>query len=98
MAAKRIKEPNKEKIIDFYCQEDDDNLIFMDGFDDAIVGVMGAFGSEYKVCYDKNKVFDILIKDGMTYEEAVEWYEYNIIGAYVGEKTPVFLNGINEIE
>lgn len=27
----------------------------------------------------------------MTNEEAIEYFEYNIIGAYVGEKTPTFI-------
>lgn len=91
------KEPNKERIIEAYCFEDEDTFLFMDGFDEAIVGVMEAFGSEYRVCYDKNKVLAILMNDGMSYEEAVEWYEYNIIGAYVGEKTPVFLENVNDL-
>ena len=92
------KEVNKEKIIDAYCAIDEEQkFLFMDGFDDAIAGVIESFGSVYKVCYDKNKVLDILMKDGMTYEEAVEWYEYNIIGAFVGEQTPVFLESVNDL-
>eukprot|EP01050_Picozoa_sp_SAG11_P002842 SAG11_NODE_148_length_14747_cov_217.933517_19_plen_83_part_00 len=35
---------------------------------------------------------DILImRDGMDREEAEEYFEYNVQGAYVGENTPVFL-------
>jgi hypothetical protein len=33
----------------------------------------------------------------MSYEEAIEWYDFNIIGAYVGEKTPVFMESISDI-
>ena len=44
---------------------------------------------------DLGEVLDILIDDGMTYEEAVEYFEYNIVGAYLGERTPTFLNPIN---
>jgi len=32
-----------------------------------------------------------MVKDGMTYEEAVEYFEYNQMGAWVGERTPCFL-------
>lgn len=91
------KELNKQKIIDNYCLDEETEFMFMDGFDEAILGVVESFGSEQKVCYDKNKVIEILEKQGMTYEEAFEWFDYNIIGAYVGEKTPVFMESINDI-
>lgn len=38
-----------------------------------------------------NNVLEKLQKNGMTYEEALEYYEYNQLGAYVGERTPAFL-------
>jgi hypothetical protein len=61
-------------------------------FDAAIIGVTERFGQEVTVCYDLEKVLKVLMDDGMSYEEAVEYYEYNIVGAYLGEKTPTFLN------
>lgn len=69
----------------------DYEFMFADGFDDAILGVSERFGSEPIVCYDKRKVLKKLEEDGMTEEEAIEYFEYNIIGAYVGEKTPEFI-------
>lgn len=67
------------------------DLLLADGFDDAILGICHSFGKESVVCYDQRKVLDILISQGMTEEEAIEYFDYNIIGAYVGEKTPCFL-------
>ena len=66
-------------------------LLKMDGFDDCIAGVVERFGQEPIVCYDKSKVIDQMISEGMTEEEAVEFFEYNQIGAWVGERTPCFL-------
>jgi hypothetical protein len=44
------------------------------------------------VAYSVEKILDILInRDGMTYEEAIEYYDYNIVGAWMGELTPVFI-------
>jgi hypothetical protein len=40
--------------------------------------------------YDYAKCIDILA-ESMDYEEALEYFEYNVIGAYVGEQTPIFL-------
>jgi len=61
-------------------------------FDAAIIGVVTRIGLE-AVCYSTDRIIDILIeKDGMTEEEAIEHFDYNIAGSYVGEHTPVFLS------
>jgi hypothetical protein len=63
-------------------------FLFADGFDDAIIGVEE---NSLRVVYDVDKVIGILIEGGMDAEEAVEFYEFNIAGAYVGERTPIFV-------
>ena len=78
----------KDKI-DKFCVENEIDVLFADGFDDAIIGVGRSF-DKYKVIYDKSKVIKKLMED-MTCEEAEEYFEYNIIGAYVGDGTPMFL-------
>ena len=66
-------------------------LMTADGFDDAIIGVVQRMG-ESAICYDEDKVIEILMdRDEMTYEEAVEYFDFNIAGAWVGEFTPFFL-------
>ncbi len=63
-----------------------------DGFDSAIIGVIRQAGLPDKVAYDIVKCIDVLIeRDGMTDEEALEYLEFNAIGAYVGEDTPAWL-------
>jgi hypothetical protein len=37
-------------------------------------------------------VIEILMDQGMDHDEAIEYYEFNIVGAYVGEQTPLFVN------
>ena len=50
------------------------------------------FGSEPVVAYDFNKCIEILIeRDGMEREEAIDFINFNVIGAYVGLNTPVFI-------
>ena len=67
------------------------DLMTADGFDEAVVGVVERIGMT-AICYDKDKIIEILIKEGnMTYEEALEYFYFNIQGAWVGEHTPVFL-------
>lgn len=66
-------------------------LLEPDYFDKAIVGVISGMNIN-TVCYDKAKVIEILMtEDGMTEEEAFEYFEFNIMGSWVGEHTPVYL-------
>jgi hypothetical protein len=68
-----------------------EGLLKMDGYDDCIVGVVERFGQDSYFIYDRELVLEKLQKDGMSYEDAVEYYEFNQLGAYVGERTPAFL-------
>lgn len=69
-----------------------EDLLKMDGYDDCIVGIVERFGQDSYFIYDKELVLAKLQKDSnMSYEEALEYYEYNQLGAYVGERTPAFL-------
>jgi len=77
----------RDKITTF-CNENEIEVLFCDGYDDAIIGLGQSFNT-YKVIYDRNKILAALEKE-MTTEEAVEFFEFNIIGAYVGESTPIF--------
>lgn len=81
----------REKLVETTGDED---LLFMDGFDDCIIGAVQRFGMGCVVCYDYDKVIRRLMKLGgrkTTYEDAVEYFEFNQIGAWLGEKTPCFL-------
>ena len=62
-----------------------------DGFDGAIIGVGRQFDKPDRLIYDYDKCLGILmLAQDFTEEEAVEWMEYNVVGAYVGEGTPIF--------
>lgn len=65
------------------------DVLFADGFDDAIIGYVERFGQEPIVLYDRNKVIKTLAKD-MPVSDAEEYFEFNVIGAWVGDKTPAF--------
>ena len=63
-----------------------------DGFDDAFIGLCRVAGRPDVIAYDYWKCIDILMsRDKMTDEEAIEYMEFNVIGAYVGEHTPAFI-------
>ena len=66
----------------------DEEILKADGLDDAILGIEE---NSMKLVYSKSKVIEILMSEDMTEEDALEHYYYNIVGAYVGEKTPIFV-------
>lgn len=67
------------------------SLTIADGFDDCILGVALRYGSEPFIVYDMDKVIGKLVDDGMSLEEAEEYFEFNILGAYVGPSTPGYI-------
>ena len=63
----------------------------MDGYDDCVAGVLERFGMPLIVVYDKEKVIQKLMDGGQTREEAHEFFEYNQLGAWMGDGTPAFI-------
>lgn len=72
--------------------EHDENVALgADGFEDALIGYGTQFNTDLAI-YDYEKcVIALMKRDGMTDEEAREYMEYNVCGAYMGNNTPVFL-------
>ena len=69
-----------------------ESALTMDGYDDCAIGILERFGMESIVIYDKEKIIEKLMDEGIpTYEEALEFYEYNQLGGWHGDLTPGFL-------
>jgi hypothetical protein len=74
---------------------EDEELLFADGLDDAILGVGERCSQPNVIIYSYNKVIDILMeRDGMNHEEATEFFDFNIGGAWVGDRTPVWMHEV----
>ena len=74
----------------------DEELTTASGLDDAIIGVGVRCGQPPIVVYAVDQIIEILMdRDGMTNAEAVEFFEYNIEGAWVGNATPVWMYPIS---
>ena len=79
-----------------------EGAVLLDGLESAIVGVVQEFGNGPRILYSKDKILQILQeRDGMSYTDAEEFFDYNIIGGHFGEQNPVFLDRklepVNEI-
>jgi hypothetical protein len=85
--------PIRQKIFNTYPGAEDELLFLEDKFDVAIIGVVHGQAGLFAVCYSEPKVLEILVEqDNMDPEEAMEWYQFNMVGSYVGDNTPVFID------
>ena len=73
-----------EKILEQYEEEE---ILIADGFDNAVIGIDV---SSMRLIYSVEKCINILIEQGMDMTEAVEYFEFNVSGSYVVEKTPIW--------
>lgn len=70
-------------IIENYPEE---SFLIADGFDNAVIGVDQ---QSMRLIYSVSKCIEILTED-MSQEDAIEHFEFNVSGSYVGEKTPIW--------
>ncbi|MBC7609766.1 MAG: hypothetical protein H7228_09360 [Polaromonas sp.] len=69
-------------------------MLFAEGYDDAILGVVEIHGV-LVVAYDAHQVVRTLrTRHAMSLEDAEEFFAYNIAGSYIGECSPVFVQRI----
>jgi len=68
-----------------------EGAIILDNFDDCIVGISEQFGEGNRIVYSKDMIIKKLCEE-MSEEEALEYYDYNILGGYFGEQNPIFLS------
>jgi hypothetical protein len=68
----------------------DEPILLGEGLDEALIGMTD--DSPHRAVYSVRKILDMLIvRDGMSEPDAVEFYEFNIAGAYLGEHTPIYV-------
>ncbi len=61
-------------------------------YDPHIVGVAYRFNVGPVIAYDMKGILQAHVAEGMTYDEAVEFFNFNTIGSWVGEGTPMFID------
>tara|TARA_R110002051_G_scaffold4341_2_gene23215 strand:- start:1865 stop:2137 length:273 start_codon:yes stop_codon:yes gene_type:complete len=65
------------------------DAILWDGFDAALVGIGERCGMAPVAVYDRAKCIDVLREDGLSWEDAEEYFCFNVEGCYAGELTPI---------
>lgn len=72
--------------------EANEAALLADGFEDALIGMGTVFSNGPIAVYDFEKRIEVLKKrDGRSDEEAREYMDFNVTGAFAGEHTPAFV-------
>jgi len=68
-------------------------MLLADGYDSAIIGyAINPVSQKNVVVYDVERILKILFeRDEMSIEQAEEFFNFNIVGSYVGEQTPIYV-------
>jgi len=70
--------------------EENPNALFADNFDEALIGISRRCGQPSLAVYSVTKCLDVLQKE-MSYQDAVEYFEFNVLNTWLGDGTPIFL-------
>jgi hypothetical protein len=85
-------------VIDAALEEVNEGALFIDDLDSAIVGVGCQYTKNAVIVYSEERILEALVfEQGMTYEDAQEYYSFNIAGAWVGENTPIIMKTVDEV-
>jgi len=80
---------NKMTVLQHILEEfPEESFLLADGFDEAIIGVET---NTMRLVYSEERCIEMLCLDGMEYDDAIEHFEFNVKGAYLGEKTPIWV-------
>ena len=75
-------------------EEREEQFLLADGLESAFIGLGYQFHTPVAV-YSKRKALEALMVQGMSELEAIEYFDYNVAGAYIGEQTPIFLEDLS---
>lgn len=68
-----------------------EDCLTLPGHDNAILGIVSQSMGKH-VLYHVPTILDNLCKEDLTFDEAMEHYDYNIRGSSQGENYPMFLD------
>ncbi len=78
----------RQQVIEWIQQSEYDAVVGIDGMDDAFMGCT----PNGVAVYNLDRIVEIVMEDDeLSEEEAIEYVQFNIVDAYIGEKTPIFV-------
>ncbi len=79
---------NHDELLERISELNEDALYPTD-MKEAVIGMVERMGMDPVILLDRTKCIEILMRD-MSREEAEEYFEFNTIGAWMGDGTPCF--------
>lgn len=76
---------------------EDFELIFLEGFDSAILGISQRLNEPTVVVYSRERILRAMMKNGSDYEEAVESYYFNIERSNAGPRAPIIVQSLIDL-
>lgn len=76
-----------QEIVDMFPESE---ILKADGYDNCILGFDYSWEGNIRLIYSVNKILKELVADGMNEEDAIEHFEFNMRGGYVGDQTPIW--------
>lgn len=86
---------DNQKLEEFLA-ELDDGIVIADGLAHAFIGLTKTPAGVVAVYSTERIISNLMENDAMDFETAEEYMQFNIIGANVGQRTPVFVDMIPE--
>lgn len=91
---KKIKVSTADKVKDFICEsfpDEADHILLPTGLESAFIGTAQRDGKTVAV-YSSSECIGALMQSlGCGWDEAQEFFDFNVVGAYVGPYTPIFV-------
>lgn len=89
----------KREQIQKYLEDMGETVTVAEGLDDALIGFSRRINEPMLAVYSAEKVIEVLMeRDGMSAEEAEEFAEFNIFGAWIGQTTPIFVKAMESVD
>jgi len=86
---------NTARIARILGDENPDAIVF-DGLEDALVGIARRQYQGPWAVYSRSKLLEVLELQLGTADDALEWLEYNVVGLWAGEQTPLILDDCDD--
>jgi len=76
--------------------EENPEAIFFTGLEEAIVGVARQWSKKPLVVYGAERIIRVFMeREGMSREDAEEWFSFNVQCLWAGEGTPLILETVD---
>lgn len=83
----------RERIAEMADNAGCETILLPEEYDSAILGVINGEEGEVIAVYSEMKIIEKFMEStGCLLDEAREYYEFNIAGAYLGKTTPIYID------